>query len=322
MQVKKLYKLQVNKDFKNLIRPLNRKEFLQLEENLISDGCREPIVVWNRVIVDGHNRYEICSRHEIPFAIEEKEFECKEAAIAWICANQLGRRNITEETRKFLIGMQYESEKIVNSRKNVLGVNQYGVPEGVDRNVAMERQPVSIAPTGHLTAQRIAEDNNISPGTVQKYAVYTRALERIGQKAPTLVPKILAGQCKISHKNILELSQMSPEEVKKVARRIEKSQQPFVQYKRSREEIMSHAGEAKTSEERQTPSVKDMPAFDPDAEITGLTLTIPSWASSIVRTRTKANLSIVSKQARGKLVDALSDLQNVITEMLYAIKEE
>jgi len=70
------------------------------------------------------------------------------------------------------------------------------------------------------------------------------------------------------------------------------------------------------------PSVKTMPAFDPDAEVTGLTLTIPSWGSLIERTRTKTNITIVSKQAKQKLSRALSDLQNKITEMLSAIKED
>ena len=60
-------KLVIDDEFKHLIRPLKRKEFLQLEENLLRDGCRDPIVVWNDVIVDGHNRYEICTRHGIPF---------------------------------------------------------------------------------------------------------------------------------------------------------------------------------------------------------------------------------------------------------------
>ncbi len=115
----------IDEGFKNLIRPLYRQEYLQLEANLLADGCRTPISVWDGVIVDGHNRYEICTRHGIPFEIEEMSFECREAAIAWICANQLGRRNLTEETRKFLIGMQYENEKIVNSKKNPYGINQY-----------------------------------------------------------------------------------------------------------------------------------------------------------------------------------------------------
>ena len=114
----RIYNLKIDDDFRNLIRPLMRQEYLQLESNLISDGCLTPIITWNGVIVDGHNRYEICQKHQIPFRTEERSFDCKEEAIAWICANQLGRRNLSEETRKFLIGMQYENEKIVNERKD------------------------------------------------------------------------------------------------------------------------------------------------------------------------------------------------------------
>lgn len=86
-----LQRLKTDEEFKHLIRPLLRKEYLQLEQNLLADGCRDPIVVWHDVIVDGHNRYEICMRHGIPFDTKDMEFECREAAIAWICANQLGR---------------------------------------------------------------------------------------------------------------------------------------------------------------------------------------------------------------------------------------
>lgn len=89
-------RLKTDEEFKHLIRPLRQREYTQLEQNILSDGCRDPIVVWNDIIVDGHNRYEICMRCDIPFEVKEMEFECREAAIAWICANQLGRRNITE----------------------------------------------------------------------------------------------------------------------------------------------------------------------------------------------------------------------------------
>lgn len=101
----------IDPQFKNLIPPLQRTEYLQLEENLLADGCRDPLVVWRGTLVDGHNRYEICMRHRIPFSVTEVDFYCREEAIAWICANQLGRRNLSEGTRKYLIGKQYDSEK-------------------------------------------------------------------------------------------------------------------------------------------------------------------------------------------------------------------
>lgn len=119
----------IDPQFKNLIPPLQRTEYLQLEENLLADGCRDPLVVWRGTLVDGHNRYEICMRHRIPFSVTEVDFYCREEAIAWICANQLGRRNLSEGTRKYLIGKQYDSEKFVSKIKNPSGLNQYSLPE-------------------------------------------------------------------------------------------------------------------------------------------------------------------------------------------------
>ena len=92
--------LEVDPEFKALIRPLRKDEYLQLEVNLSIDGCRDPIITWNNIIIDGHNRYEICNRLHIPYAVREMPFENRERAIVWICSNQLGRRNITEETRR------------------------------------------------------------------------------------------------------------------------------------------------------------------------------------------------------------------------------
>ena len=74
-----LKRLKIDEEFRHLIRPLRHREFLQLEQNIINDGCRDPIVVWHDTIVDGHNRYEICMRHSIPFDTKDMEFECQSA---------------------------------------------------------------------------------------------------------------------------------------------------------------------------------------------------------------------------------------------------
>ena len=65
-----------------------------------------------------------------------------------------------------------------------------------------------------------------------------------------------------------------------------------------------------------------MPEFDPDAEVTELTLTVPTWCSSIKRTQNNANLSIISKKAREKLTSALLTLKESVTEMLSLIMED
>ena len=114
---------------------------------------------------------------------------------------------------------------------------------------------------------------------------------------------------------------MEPSEMRKVVRKIEVAQQPFVQYNKTRREIQP-LGSDRSTPTKPKPSVKDMPAYDPDAEITGLTLTIPSWSSSIDRTKNKADLSSISDNARVRLAEALAELQIKIAEMLDAIKED
>lgn len=320
---KKVWQLRIDKEFKAIIRPLFKPEYLQLEENLLADGCRDPIVAWNGVIIDGHNRYEICTRHNIPFAVSEMDFDCREAVVAWICTNQLGRRNLTEEARKFLIGMQYEAEKEANTIRNTSGRNQYSsslepVPyEEFDPNNA----DVPIV-SKYKTANRIAQENHISHGTVEKYAIYSRALTELRKKHSPIVAKILSGKLKISHANLLELSRKSAEEIKRINRRLDSCPQPFIQYQTTRKELQEAEQLPSTEPAKPAHTVKDMPTFDPDAEITGLTLTIPSWISSINRIRTKTDLSIISVAARCKLEDALIELQNQIMKMLSSIREE
>ena len=170
--------------------------------------------------------------------------------------------------------------------------------------------------SAYKTAERIANENHLSAGTVLKYAIYTRALEEIGSKEPELVPKILSGRYKISHSNIVDLAKLSHGELKKINKHMNRSKNPYLKYSKSREAINN------ASTEPVKPSIKQMPEFDPDAEVTELTLTMPSWISSIKRTQSNANLSIVTEKARNKLIDSLNNLKSTIDEMLSLLKED
>ena len=114
--------LLIDPEFASKIPSLREEELKQLEENILADGVViNPLIVWNGIIVDGHNRYRILQQHpEIQFTIYEKEFTDRYAVIAWICKNQLGRRNLTSQQFKYLMGQQYKAEKIAygGDRKN------------------------------------------------------------------------------------------------------------------------------------------------------------------------------------------------------------
>lgn len=90
-----MQELHIDEEFKSLIPPLSTEEYEQLEKNVITDGCREPLVVWNGTIIDGHNRYQICTEHDIEFQTVKRDFKDRHDAIRWIILNQFGRRNLT-----------------------------------------------------------------------------------------------------------------------------------------------------------------------------------------------------------------------------------
>jgi hypothetical protein len=97
--------LKIDREFESKIPPLTAEEFRQLEENIVTDGVViNPIITWNGIIVDGHNRFHILERHpEIKYTTHEKQFDDRFDVIAWICRNQLGRRNLTPEQKKYLV---------------------------------------------------------------------------------------------------------------------------------------------------------------------------------------------------------------------------
>ena len=89
-----LRRLKIDPEFQSKIPPLTFEELNLLETNILEEGrILSPLIVWNGLIVDGHNRFAILKNHpEIKYTVLEKEFANRYEAIVWICKNQLGRR--------------------------------------------------------------------------------------------------------------------------------------------------------------------------------------------------------------------------------------
>lgn len=92
----------INPKFSNLIPALKPDEYQSLESSIINDGCRDAIVLWNSIIVDGHHRYEICTKNNIEFTTIQKDFKNEEDAKEWVINNQLARRNVSSYDRSKL----------------------------------------------------------------------------------------------------------------------------------------------------------------------------------------------------------------------------
>jgi N6-adenosine-specific RNA methylase IME4 len=91
--------LKIDPEFQGLIPMLSRQELEGLERSLCEEGCRDPIVAWEGIIVDGHHRHQLCRKHKIPFKVVEKDFQNRDDAKIWIIKNQFARRNVTDFTR-------------------------------------------------------------------------------------------------------------------------------------------------------------------------------------------------------------------------------
>ena len=126
--------MQIDAEFQALIPPLAADELAQLERNLVADGCREPLVVWRGVLLDGHNRHAICTRLAIPFAtVEVVGVETRADAALWIIRNQLGRRNLTDFVRASLALQAKPLIEAAARARMESGANQYSSPSEILR---------------------------------------------------------------------------------------------------------------------------------------------------------------------------------------------
>lgn len=107
--------IRIDPEFKEMIPALSPEEFKQLEENCVRDGIRDALVCWHvpngdDILIDGHNRWQIAAMHGgIPFQIKRMEFPDRDAVIAWIADNQLGRRNLHVLDREALMAKKREA---------------------------------------------------------------------------------------------------------------------------------------------------------------------------------------------------------------------
>ena len=104
--VNELLNIVIDQEFKNLIPPLIEEDRSRLEQSILEEGCRDALVLWGNTLVDGHNRYEICTKYDIPFETTQMDFASRNDAMLWMIKNQLARRNLSAADRILLAQKQ------------------------------------------------------------------------------------------------------------------------------------------------------------------------------------------------------------------------
>jgi len=169
-------KIRMDEKFKSLIPPLAADELLQLEKNIIADGCREPLTVWGDVLIDGHNRFAICEKHGIPFGTFALSFDNREAAEDWIDRNQLGRRNLAPDQWNLIMGRVYNRTK---------------AGHGGDRKSKAQNGTLIEKRSEQTTAETVGKDFGVSKNTVKRAGKFADAVETIKKIDPGIEKKII-----------------------------------------------------------------------------------------------------------------------------------
>jgi N6-adenosine-specific RNA methylase IME4 len=154
--------LRINPVFRDLLWALAPEERQQLEANILEHGCRDPLVLWRGFLIDGHNRYAICTKHGLPFQTVEIDLPDEDAVEDWIDANQLGRRNGTPDQMKLALGRRYNRMK---KKQGGTGANQHTEQSGQFDHSAK-------------TAKVLAKEHGVSPKTVRRAAEFAMQVEK------------------------------------------------------------------------------------------------------------------------------------------------
>ena len=202
--------IKIDKEFAGLIPPLCPDERQQLEENIISEGCRDPLVVWNGTLIDGHNRYEICTRNQIDYKVIEKDFKNRTEVILWMIANQFGRRNLADIDR---IALARKREEVLRplAKENL---SSAGKSAGKGR----PKQPLAKLPNPIDTRKESAKSAGVGERTYDAGKLILDAAEK-GEIKPEVVEAVRRKETSIHRvaKDIKEKRQAEKRQEKRKA---------------------------------------------------------------------------------------------------------
>jgi DNA modification methylase len=275
--------LKIKQEFKNLIPPLTKEEFTQLENNCLDEGIREPIIIWKDFIIDGHNRYEIATRWGLEYKTTEKHFDSESDVKEWMILNQFGRRNLS------------------NYQRSVLALELESVFKGKAKESKSEKishfrttgEIVQNSEPSEKTIHKISNIANVSHDTIAK-------VKKIEEKAaPEVKEKLATGELSINqaYQDIKKEEKKANFEQKKA-----EFEKPIEQI--NTEQIIIHGDSVKAL---QTLELK---SYD-------LLLSDPPYGMDF-----KSGWNDKEKIANDKIEDTIQLFENVLRESVPLLKDD
>lgn len=215
-EAKEVIELKIDPEFRDKIPPLTDAEFEQLRENILADGeVYEPIVTWNSVIVDGHNRWRIIQENpQITFRTKEMDFADKWAAFEWMYKKQLGRRNLTEEQKSYMVGKMNEARKksIGNTTSERGADGRFQSGQNVHNGQQRENKDG--------TSAEIGKEFGMSGRTVRRNEKFAKGVDALRGQSSEAAELVLMGKSNVTKDEIAELADKTEQEIAKAAKNI------------------------------------------------------------------------------------------------------
>lgn len=171
--------LRVNVEFQELIPPLSSDEVTGLEQSLLREGCRDPLVTWKNYIIDGHHRYAICQKHNIEFhVIEKNDLETELDAKLWMINNQFSRRNLLTETR---LALAYQFKELETEKAKARKLTGVKIEQTIEQQTLAHQcakvdddKKITTEVAKGKTLEFIAQKAGVSTRTAEQYDAIQR----------------------------------------------------------------------------------------------------------------------------------------------------
>ncbi|MBR0457383.1 MAG: hypothetical protein IJJ01_12030 [Firmicutes bacterium] len=290
-------KLTIDTEFYNLSVPNTAEQQAEFERSILYEGCLDPIITWEGIVIDGHKRYLICSLEEIEYKVQEVSFPSREKAMAWICRRRIQDLRPGTPIYKYLFGKMINCLK--PSYREMIRNGSIGCYKDPDGRIRISKT--------------MSDDLGVNYSMVESSSVYANNVDKIARDTPEIFHAMMEGKIKVT---IREAGALARGE-RKIKRAVRSRMIPD-------EEIKPRRGRPRKMTEQDegvmlSTKIKEMPDFDPDMEIRGLTLTIPTWMAAIARAEKKTDMKLATQRARRQLAESLLRLDEQIQITLEAI---
>ena len=292
--------LLIDADFKCLDIPLKTNEYQTLNNQIRNGLCKDPVFTWNDYIIEGHQRYDLYVKYHTYYHVSPQFINSRPLALAWCCRKQLTRTDLTSNAESWLLYRLYLTELKIQQMKEAKDQfkykqlspsirYEYGTGQPMRENVAI--------------MEMISSEYKISCGTLRRYITYGRSLDHLEKMFPGVRNRILTGDLEVARVHVPDLIKMPRRDLKEMIEnpRCHRLEPP----KSEKNEFVSIKRYKRNPGIKLETGIKEMPVYDPDAELNGLVFTISAWKNAVSKAIENNGFNNATDNGKLKLKETL-----------------